>query len=113
MHIATFQHLLEEEPQRRHSHLDRAGCELSFLQQEPLESLHLRGSQSIRRLTEILCELFDREDVASNCGGWIVVAVGVLHHPLALWFVLGLLFSSYFLFPSPHFKPAARLLGWV
>jgi hypothetical protein len=69
MHIATFQHLLEEEPQRRHSHLDRAGCELSLLQQEPLESLHVRGSQSIRRHTEILCELFDRQDVASNCGG--------------------------------------------
>src|SRR6267142_7196077 len=59
---------LKEEPQGRHCHLHRAGREFAFLQQVPLESLNLRGSQAVRRLTEILRELFGREDVAANCG---------------------------------------------
>src|SRR3989442_14375616 len=106
MHIATFQHLLEEEPQRRHSHLHRAGCELSLLQQEPLESLHVRGSQSIRRLTEILCELFDRENVATNCGGGIVGGPGVLHPPPSLVCLVGPLLCSPFFFPPSSGRSA-------
>ena len=83
MHVAAFEHLLEEEPECRDPHLHGAGRELSFLQQVPLESLNLRGSQAVRRLTEILGELFNREDVASNCFWGIVAALEFLHHPLS------------------------------
>src|SRR3989442_1412808 len=56
MRMSALRFFFKKVLNRRHSHLDRAGCEFSLLQQEPLESLHLRRSQSIRRLTEILCE---------------------------------------------------------
>src|SRR5262245_14107436 len=83
MDVAAFEHLLEEEPQCGHSHLYCAGRELSFLQQVPLESLNMRGSQSVRRFTEMIGELFDRQDVAPNCGSRIVAALEFLHHPLS------------------------------
>jgi len=41
MHVAAFEHLLEEESQRRNAHLHGAGREFPFLQQVPLESLNL------------------------------------------------------------------------
>jgi len=80
--IAPFEHLLEEEPQGRHSYLHRDRRELPFLQQVPLKPLHVRGSQSVWWLTEIICELFDREKIATDCGWGVVAALEFLHHPL-------------------------------
>ena len=83
MHVAAFEHLLEEEPQCRHAHLYGAGREFPFLQQIPLEPLNMRGSQTVRLLTEVLRELFDREDVATNRGGGIVATLEFLQHLLS------------------------------
>src|SRR6516162_3999827 len=68
VHVAAFEHLLEEEAQGRHSHLDRPRIEFPLLQQIPLEALNMCCSQSIGRFTEILRELFDGQNVAANCG---------------------------------------------
>jgi hypothetical protein len=82
VHVAAFEHL-EEEPQCRDPHLHCAWGELSFLQQVPLEPLKVRGSQPVRRLTELLCELFYCEDVAADCLWSIVAALEFLQHPLS------------------------------
>src|SRR5215469_12892384 len=68
MDVAPLEHLLEEEPQGRHSDLHRGRSELSFLQQVPLEALNVRGSQAVWWLTEIIRELLDRQNIATDCG---------------------------------------------
>ena len=68
MHIAAFEHLLEEEAQGRHAHLHRPWIKFPLLQQIPLEALNMCRSQAVWRFTEILRELFDGENVATNCG---------------------------------------------
>src|SRR5262244_950827 len=50
------------------SYLHRDWRELSFLQQVPLEALNVRRSQTVWWLTEIIRELFDRENIATDCG---------------------------------------------
>src|SRR5439155_24586357 len=83
MHVTAFEHLLEEQTQRRHSHLHCAGREFPFLYQVPLEPLTLRVPQLVRPRTEILPARLDREEVAADCGWGKVAAVEVLHHPLS------------------------------
>src|SRR5215831_13427276 len=67
VHVAAFEHLLEEEAQSRHSDLYRPRIEFPLLQQIPLKALNMCRSQSIRRFTERFRELFDGENVAANC----------------------------------------------
>jgi hypothetical protein len=67
VHVAAFEHLLEEETQGGHSHLYSPWIEFPLLQQVPLEPLNMRRPQTVRWLTEIIRKLFDREDIASNC----------------------------------------------
>src|SRR5215831_6547551 len=83
VHVAAFEHLLEEEAQCRHPHLHRPWIEFPLLQQIPLEALNMCRSQSIRWFTEILRELFDGEDVAANCGRGIVATLEFFQHLLS------------------------------
>src|SRR5208282_3103923 len=78
--ISPLQNLLVEKAQGRHAHLHRAGGELLFLEQVKLEAAYLFRPHFLRRLTEVLRELLNREDVAADRFRRIVATLEFLQH---------------------------------
>jgi hypothetical protein len=63
----------------------RLGAELPLLQQVSLIAAQVLGAQLLRRAMEVLGELLDCTQIATDRGRCVVAALKLVQHALAKW----------------------------